>query len=103
MKTLQISAHPTDTAPIRHRRAALAYRDLLTRIFPPPAGASLHVTSSDPQAAKPNLPTLTLRWDETLPEHDLWAFVTEDGVPSWDRIALAELAMCGLVSQRELA
>ena len=99
MKTLIIRAHPTDTAPIRHRRATLAYRDLLTRIFPPPPGASIGLTST----VLPHSPTLTLRWDETLPEHDLWAFVTEDGVPSWDRIALAELAMCGLISQRELA
>lgn len=99
MKTLQISAHPTDTAPIRHRRAAVAYRDLLTRVFPPPPGASIALTST----VLPHSPTLTLRWDETDPQHDLWAFVVEDGLPSWDRIALAELAMCGLVTQRELA
>ena len=103
MKTLTISAHPTDTAPIRHRRAAVAYRGLLARVFPPPPGASIGLTSAHPEDAKPNLPTLTLRWDETDPQHDLWAFVTEDGVPSWDRIALAELALAGLVTARELA
>jgi hypothetical protein len=68
---------------------------LLTRIFPPPPGASIAVTA-DPL-------TLTLRWDETDQQHDLWAFVVEDGVPSWDRIALAELAFAGLVTARELA
>lgn len=95
MKTLSIQAFPTDTAPIRHRRAAVAYRDLLTRVFPPPPGASISVT--------PDPLTLTLRWDDTDPQHDLWAFVVEDGVPSWDRVALAELAFAGLVTARELA
>lgn len=94
MKTLQIQSHPTDTAPIRHRKAAASYRDQLARLFPTPAGAVLSLTS-DPL-------TLQATYDPADPAHALWAFFVEDGCPVWDRIALSELALAGLISQRHL-
>lgn len=94
MKTLQIQSHPTDTAAIKHRRAAQAYRDQLARLFPTPQGAALSLTS-DPL-------TLQAIYDPSNEAHALWAFFVEDGCPVWDRIALSELALAGLISQRHL-
>lgn len=96
MKTSLIQPHPTESTKISHRRAAVAYRDQLARFFPPPKGAALKVSLSPS-------PKISIEWDETDPAQDVWAFVVEDGLPEWDRIALSELAMAGLISPRELA
>lgn len=117
MKNLLIQAHPTDSAAIPHRKAAQAYRDQLARLFPLPAGCTLALTSvhETPRPANPDdlassatkptsrpQPTLTATYDPTDPAHVLWAFFVEDGCPVWDRIALSELALAGLISQRHL-